>query len=75
MRMLSTRAISERMERGESLEEATRAALDEMGRAFDADVGIIAVDRHGKVTAQHRTRDMPHGWFSGDAPVAARARA
>jgi isoaspartyl peptidase/L-asparaginase-like protein (Ntn-hydrolase superfamily) len=49
--------------------------LEEMGRAFDADVGLISVDRHGEVAARHRTRDMPHAWFSGDGPVTARARA
>jgi beta-aspartyl-peptidase (threonine type) len=75
MRLLSTRAIAERVARGEPLADAMRAVLDEMGREFDADVGIIAVDRSGNAVAQHRTRDMPHGWFSGDGPVAARARA
>jgi beta-aspartyl-peptidase (threonine type) len=75
MRILSTRAVSERVGRGEPLAEAIRAVLEEMGRMFDADVGLIAVDRHGNVAAQHRTRDMPHAWFSGDSQVAARARA
>jgi beta-aspartyl-peptidase (threonine type) len=74
MRLLSTRAISERMERGEPLDGAMRAVLEQMGHAFDADVGIIAVDRHGRAVARHRTRDMPHAWFSGDAPVTARPR-
>jgi len=74
MRLLSTRAVSERMARGEPLEEAMRAVLEEMGRAFDADVGIIAVDRHGHAVARHRTRDMPHAWFEGTGPVTARAR-
>jgi beta-aspartyl-peptidase (threonine type) len=75
MRILSTRAVSERLERGEPLDEAVRAVLDQMGRMFDADVGLIAVDRQGNTVARHRTRDMPHAWFSGDSPVAARARA
>ena len=74
MRILSTRAISERVERGEPLAGAVRAVLAQMGRMFEADVGIIAVDRHASPVAQHRTRDMPHGWFSGDSPVSARAR-
>jgi beta-aspartyl-peptidase (threonine type) len=75
MRLLSTRVVSERVARGEPLDEAVRAVLEQMGHAFDADVGIIAVDREGRAVAQHRTRDMPHAWFSGDAPVTARARA
>ena len=74
MRLLSTRAVSERVARGESLDDAMRAVLEEMGRAFDADVGIIAVDRHGNAVARHRTRDMPHAWFTGEEPVTARAR-
>ena len=74
MRLVSTRAVSERVAHGESLEAAVRAALAEMGTAFDADVGIIAVDRHGNPVAQHRTRDMPHAWFSGEGPIEARAR-
>jgi beta-aspartyl-peptidase (threonine type) len=75
MRLLSTRAVSERVADGEGLDAAVRAVLGEMGRMFDADVGIIAVDRHGNAVAQHRTRDMPHAWFSGDSAIIARARA
>ena len=74
MRLLSTRELSERVARGESLEAAMRAVMEEMGRVFDADVGIIAVDRHGNPVARHRTRDMPHAWFAGEGPVEARAR-
>jgi beta-aspartyl-peptidase (threonine type) len=74
MRILSTRAVSERVGQGAGLAEAVRAVLDEMGRMFDADVGIIAVDRDGNAAAHHRTRDMPHAWFCGDGPVTARAR-
>ena len=74
MRLLSTRALSERMARGEGLEEALRAVMEEMGREFDADVGIVAVDREGRALARHRTRDMPHAFFSGEGPVVAHAR-
>jgi isoaspartyl peptidase/L-asparaginase-like protein (Ntn-hydrolase superfamily) len=45
MRTLATRAISEAVEQGATLAEAVRAILDRMGRQFDADVGVIAVDR------------------------------
>ena len=75
MRLLSTRVLSERVARGEPIEQAMHAVMEEMGAAFDADVGIIAVDRHGTPVARHRTRDMPHAFFSGDGPVAALARA
>lgn len=75
LRSLSTRAIAEEVERGSSLAEAMRRELERLGREFDADVGLIGVDRFGHAVAQHRTRDMPHAFFSGDTPVAARMRA
>ncbi len=74
MRTLATRAVSERVEQGATVEEAVRDALESMGREFDADVGIIAVGRDGQPVARHRTRDMPHAYFSGDGPIVARAR-
>jgi beta-aspartyl-peptidase (threonine type) len=74
LRLLSTRAISEAVERGATLDEAVAGALEQLGRAFDADVGLIAVDRHGNAVARHRTRDMPHAWFSGDGPVVSKMR-
>jgi beta-aspartyl-peptidase (threonine type) len=74
LRSLATRAIAERVERGEPLASAMDAVLDGLGREYDADVGLVAVDDAGSPVARHRTRDMPHAWFSGDAPVAARMR-
>jgi beta-aspartyl-peptidase (threonine type) len=74
MRSLSTRAISESVARGAALDDAVREALEHMGREFDADVGVIAVDRLGTTVARHRTRDMPHAFFTGEGPVTARAR-
>ena len=74
LRTLATRAISEAVERGETLAAAVRAMLDQLGRAFDADVGFIAVDLHGTTVAAHRTRDMPHAFFEGKAEVVARMR-
>lgn len=75
MRALAARAIGERMERGATLDAAMREVLDGLGRDFDADVGIIAVDRDGAPVAQHRTRDMPHAFFRGDAEITSRMRA
>ena len=74
LRSLATRAIAERVERGESLATAMEAVLEGLGRDYDADVGLIAVDAAGTPVARHRTRDMPHAWFAGDGPVAARMR-
>ncbi len=74
LRSLSTRALSERVEQGATLAEALAFVVEQQGRDFDADVGFIAVDRHGTALAAHRTRDMPHAWFSGEAAVAAKMR-
>ena len=74
LRSLATRAIAERIGRGEDLAAAMQAVLEGLGRDYDADVGLIAVDAAGTPVARHRTRDMPHAWFSGDGPVAARMR-
>ncbi|MBK8322705.1 MAG: isoaspartyl peptidase/L-asparaginase [Betaproteobacteria bacterium] len=75
LRSLATRAVAERVERGESLAASMEAVLEGLGRDYDADVGLIAVDATGMPVARHRTRDMPHAWFCGDGPVAARMRA
>jgi beta-aspartyl-peptidase (threonine type) len=75
LRALTTRSISEAMERGASLEEAMQAAMEHLGREFDADVGVVAVDRGGRTLARHRTPAMPHAFFSGESAVVSRIRA
>ena len=74
IRSLATRAISEAVERGASLENALADAMARLGRDFDADVGLIAVDRDGRAVASHRTRDMPHAWFEGEGEIVSRMR-
>jgi beta-aspartyl-peptidase (threonine type) len=74
LRALATRALSEHVEHGASLEEAMGRVMDQQGRDFDADVGIIAVDRGGRTLARHRTPDMPHAWFEGGEPIRSRMR-
>ena len=74
LRSLATRSISEAVERGASVEAAVESVLARLGREFDADVGFIAVDAAGRPAAAHRTRDMPHAYFSGEGAVAARMR-
>jgi L-asparaginase / beta-aspartyl-peptidase len=75
LRSLATRAISERVGRGASLAVAMAEVLDQMRRDYDADVGIIGVDRGGNPIAQHLTPAMPHAYFSDAAEVVARMRA
>ena len=74
LRSLATRAISEAVEGGASLAEATARVLERLGREYDADVGFVAVDRAGTPVALHRTRDMPHAWFRGGGEVVSRMR-
>jgi beta-aspartyl-peptidase (threonine type) len=74
IRSLATRAISEAVEHGAPFPEAMRQVIDQLGRDFDADVGIVGVDRNGLPVALHRTRDMPHAWFAGEDAVVARMR-
>ncbi|QJR16309.1 isoaspartyl peptidase/L-asparaginase family protein [Usitatibacter palustris] len=75
LRSLATRVISEKVEQGATLSQAVQAVLDQLGRDFDADVGLIAVDSAGTPYAAHRTRDMPHAWFAGAGNVVAKMRA
>ena len=74
MRSLAGREVAERVALGESLEQAMAAVMEMLGRDYDADVGLIAVDREGRAVARHRTKDMPHAFFTGDAQVTARMR-
>lgn len=75
IRALAARAISDAMEHGAPLARAMGDVLDRLGRDFDADVGIVAVDGSGTPLALHRTRDMPHAFFAGEGEVVSRMRA
>jgi len=74
VRSLAARSIAEAVERGATLERAVQDMLDRLGRDFDADVGFIAVDASGHAVGMHRTRDMPHAFFAGEASVTSRMR-
>jgi beta-aspartyl-peptidase (threonine type) len=75
MRSLATRSLSEAVERGATLANAMAGVIDRLGRDYDADVGLIAVDSGGRPVALHRTRDMPHAFFSDEGQVVSRMRA
>ena len=74
LRSLSTRQMHEAMTHGDTLDEATAQALAQLKRDFDADIGIVAVDREGRPVARHLSKDMPHAYFSGRGEVVARMR-
>jgi beta-aspartyl-peptidase (threonine type) len=75
LRSLTTRAISEAVERGATLEQAMEAAMDQLGRDFDADVGLVAIDRAGRPSPGTARRDMPHAFFRAIRAVTSRMRA
>ncbi len=75
MRSLATRAISDAVQRGANIANAVAEVLDRLGRNYDADVGLIAVDGAGTPVAVHRTRDMPHAFFTAEGDVVSRMRA
>jgi L-asparaginase / beta-aspartyl-peptidase len=74
IRSLACRQISDNVERGMSIAKAVDAMLDQLGRDFDADVGFIAIDASGVPYGNHRTRDMPHAYFSGASEIVAKMR-
>ncbi len=74
IRSLACRQISDNVERGMSIADAVDAMLDQLGRDFDADVGFIAIDANGVPYGNHRTRDMPHAYFSGASDIVAKMR-
>ncbi len=57
---------------GESLNEATRAALADMG-ALGGYGGLIAVDRHGNVSTPYNSEGIRHAFACGDGAVTASA--
>ena len=74
IRAMSCRQISDNVAKGMTIQQAVDAALDYLGREFDADVGLIAIDANGVPYGNHRTPDMPHAWFGGSGPIVAKMR-
>ncbi|HEX9389949.1 MAG TPA: isoaspartyl peptidase/L-asparaginase family protein [Usitatibacteraceae bacterium] len=74
IRAMSCRQISDNVAKGMTIQQAVDAALDYLGREFDADVGLIAIDAKGAPYGNHRTADMPHAWFSGTGEIIAKMR-
>jgi beta-aspartyl-peptidase (threonine type) len=74
IRSLTCRQISDNVEKGMTLAQSVESVLDQLGRDFDADVGLIAIDADGVPYANHRTKDMPHAWFTGSSEIVARMR-
>lgn len=74
IRSLSCRQIADFVQQGMSIAAAVDAALDHLQREFNADIGLIAIDGSGSPYAAHRTKDMPHAYFSGASDIVSRMR-
>ncbi|HEX7466514.1 MAG TPA: isoaspartyl peptidase/L-asparaginase, partial [Usitatibacter sp.] len=74
MRSLAARAVSEKVARGATLDNAMKEVLAELASDYQADVGMIAVDSAGTPVARHLTRDMPHASFAGEGAVVSQMR-
>ena len=74
IRSLSCRQIADFVQQGMSIAAAVDAALDHLQREFNADIGLIAIDGSGSPYAAHRTKDMPHAYFSGAPDIVSRMR-
>lgn len=74
IRAMACRQIADNVEKGMDLKAAIDAVLDDLGRDFDADVGFIGIDAHGRAVGAHRTPHMPHAWFCGESDIVAKMR-
>lgn len=74
IRSLSCRQISDNLASGMNISEAVDAVLDQLGRDYDGDIGLIAISADGEPYANHRTRDMPHAYFRGAGEIVAKMR-
>lgn len=52
-----------RVAAGQSLAEASRAVIDEIG-AMGGDGGLIALDRHGNIAAPYNSQGMKRAWLN-----------
>jgi len=52
-----------RVASGQSLAEASRAVIDEIG-ALGGDGGLIALDRHGNIAAPFNSQGMKRAWLN-----------
>jgi isoaspartyl peptidase/L-asparaginase-like protein (Ntn-hydrolase superfamily) len=60
--------VAWRVKAGQSLDEATRAVLDQIG-ALGGDGGLIALDRQGKVSVPYNSEGMKRAWIGADGEI------
>jgi len=64
----ATAQVSWRVQAGQPLQEAVQAVLDEIG-SLGGDGGLIAVDRHGNVSARYNSEGMKRAVLTGDGEI------
>lgn len=70
MRFLTTAMVCARAADSD-IQAAIDGVLANMHSSVGDDVGIIGLDRHGRVGVGHLTPAMPHAWAVGDQPIVA----
>jgi isoaspartyl peptidase/L-asparaginase-like protein (Ntn-hydrolase superfamily) len=68
MRVAATAQVSWRVAAGQSLAEATRGVIDEIG-ALGGDGGLIALDRHGNIAQPYNSQGMKRAWLTPDGEI------
>ena len=63
IRVAATAQVSWRVAAGQSLAEAARGVIDEIG-AMGGDGGLIALDRHGNIAAPFNSQGMKRAWLT-----------
>jgi beta-aspartyl-peptidase (threonine type) len=63
MRVAATAQVSWRVAAGQSLAEATRGVIDEIG-GLGGDGGLIALDRHGNIAQPFNSQGMKRAWLT-----------
>lgn len=63
MRVAATAQVSWRVAMGQSLAEATRGVIDEIG-GLGGDGGLIALDRHGNIAQPYNSQGMKRAWLT-----------
>jgi len=68
IRVAACAQVSWRMGAGQTLAEAGRAVIDEIG-GLGGDGGLIALDRDGNITAPFNSQGMKRAWLTPDGEV------
>jgi L-asparaginase / beta-aspartyl-peptidase len=68
MRVAATAQVSWRVAAGQSLAEATRGVIDEIG-SLGGDGGLIALDRHGNIAQPYNSQGMKRAWLTTEGEI------